>query len=144
MGLTVITDDDARRELGRYLAARGLDPSLAAGPVGDRYLTRRAAGDGRTPAEAFANWFAETLGGAPGEAEALGWVAFIIAGRSGGELLSPLSAEAAHALISRAPRPACESPLAMPVQQLNRARMRTQAPAPGATPGAVLGAQGAA
>lgn len=126
--MTSMIDDEARGELGRYLAARGIDPSLAGGPVGDRYLARRAAGLGRTPAEAVGIWFADLLGGSPGEAEAIGWIAFLVASRPASELLGALEGDALQALTSRAPRPAFESPLSMPIQQLARARSRRPAP----------------
>jgi hypothetical protein len=120
--VTGIPDEEVLRALRAYLAARGLDPELASGPVGARYLTLRAAGQGGTPAEAFGRWFAGVLGGPPGEAEGVGWIAFLLAPTRPDELLGELSAEARRAIAARAPRPERETPLTMPVQELKRAR----------------------
>lgn len=124
MELTPNADAEARSALRAYLADHGLDPLLADGPVGARYFERRRASEARTPADVFGRWFAETLGGAPGEAEALGWVAWLVAGASSEDLLAELDEAKAAAVARRAPRPAFEAPLAMPVQNLQRFRSR--------------------
>jgi hypothetical protein len=119
--LNLTREELALHPLRSYLAARGLHPGLASGPVGARYLARLATGEAATPAEAFDRWFSKLLGGAPaGEAEGVGWIAFLLAGARPEDLLGELTPAVAEAIARRAPRPARETPLAMPVQDLRR------------------------
>jgi hypothetical protein len=119
--LNLTRDEVALVPLRDYLAARGLDPTLAGGPVGARYLALREAGSVATPSEAFDRWFGVLLGAAPqGEAEGQGWIAFLLSGAAPELLLGELPPPLAAIIVTRAPRPPRETPLAMPVQQLKR------------------------
>jgi hypothetical protein len=119
---------EARSALRAYLADHELDPWLADGPVGARYRAMREDGDAKTPSEAFGRWFSTILRSAPAsEAESLGWIAWLIAGRPAEELLGEIDETTAAAIASHAPLPRFEAPLAMPVQELRRFRGRAGA-----------------
>ncbi len=147
MDLNLNSDAEARSDLRAYLVDHGLEPQLADGPVGARYRALRNAGDARTPSEAFGRWFGAILGGLPvGEAESLGWIAWLIANRPSEELLGEIDDAVAAAIAARAPTPRFAAPLAMPVQELRRFRGRARTGASGrfGSPGTGVGTGSAA
>lgn len=124
-------ETEARSALRAYLVDHGLEPWLADGPVGARYRAMRDDGEARSPADAFGRWFASHIGGLPGEAESLGWIAWLIVGRPADELLGDLDDATVAKLKLHAPTPPFMAPLAMPIQELRRFRGRARTGASG-------------